>query len=216
MISLATSRIRRVSAHYSPMWRVGLAARTAQYRVKFVVAVPLGAETHCLNRYPSPKGRTGCPQGRPPRFFVQTSKFCAIRQTAADAYESRKICFQWNPKHVIPLIIRRTERGKSSCADQSRLNSRPCRRSPSLSPVVTRRWNRLSWVAAPVRPHLWFSTAMSQPALSLARRPMSPTARSTRRAANADTLNTPASAGFTICTAIAGHSPRGGRFYSYQ
>jgi len=217
MISLATFRIRRVSAQYSPMWRVGLAVNAARYSVTNVVAVPLGTETHCLNRYPSPKGRIGCPQGHPPRFFAQTSKFCAIRQTAADAYDSRKFCFQWNSKPVIPLIIRRrTERGKSSCADQSCLNLRLCRRSPSLSLVATRRWNKLSWGAVPERPHRLFLMATSQPALSSAQLPMSPIARSTRHAANADELNTPAPAGSTLCTAIAGHSPGGGRFYSYH
>lgn len=212
MNPLGTPQFRRVSAHCSPLTRVRLATPVLHDTVRNVVAVPLGAETHCLNRYPSPKGRTGCPQGRPPRFFIRISESCAIGRTSAEARESRKICFQWNRKRGIPLSIRTIERGKSTCAHRSPSKLLPWHQSPLLRPVATLPWNRRSWAAGPVRPHRSCLTATWQPGLSSGLRPTSPIARNTRRAADSGALTHPAQAGLTNCTAIAGHLPGGGRF----
>ena len=212
---LAPGKYERVSAHFTRIARIRLESGDAGRNLKFVVAVSREAETHCLNRYPSPKGRTGCPQGRPPRFFFGPSKCCAMWRSGADHAGLSRKRFANAPKLAIPLGIRTiTERGKPTCKEQICFGSRPSHRSGSRQPAVTRLWNKGSWARARGLLPRCCSTVMSSPGWRSALRPTWPTARSSRRAAERRRdLTAQISGAFgptSLFRAIAGHCPGGG------
>ena len=214
MILLTQRQFERFRAQYSRMASVHLECREPRCNVKPVVAVSRETETHCLNRYPSPKGRTGCPQGRPPQFFSRESKAWLARRSYADHCVSHKNDFHSGQKHAIPLWIRTiTERGTSLCGN----HSSPLRLLQPVSQrqaVAIRRSNRGSWGQGPARQGLSCSMATWQPARLSALRPTSPIARNTRHAAeralNNAAGNSPA---HHSRKAIAGPA-RGGFFFA--
>ena len=213
MISLNLSAFRQRSAHFEARDAARLAERAQCDIVKSVVAAHVRAETHCLNRYPSPMGRTGCPQGRSPRFFLcegavgQDGRVLAATACPDEnSFHSGHGCGIWG-------CIRRTTSRGISCKSNSRFGLSPFYPSGLSRPAVTRRSNRRSWGAGPGRPRPSCSTAASAPVRLSVPRPTSPIARNTRRAADRARL-IPAFGPLHASTAIAGIT-RGGRFVAF-
>lgn len=217
MISPPKRQHERNGAQNARFTGGGLAVGATARNVIRVVAVSREAETHCLNRYPSPKGRTGCPQGRPPRFFPEKSKVWpksrAGRRRLADDLRSRDFHFTNGAAAAISVCIRsRTERGTTPCARRNSFFLPPPCRLRSAPVVATPRWNRPCWAAGQAgQPRFW-STAMSARAWCWAPRPTSPIARNTPRAAKVRVI--PACGRKTQFQAIAGRIPGGGLFHA--
>ena len=211
MFSLPLRQFERNRAQNARPACMRLAKIPRRATVDLVVAVSRETETHCLNRYPSPKGRTGCPQGRPPQFFLATTGCYTSRQGVAESRTRRSFRFSPGEKPAIPLRTRTiTERGTTSCAHPSWSNSRLSPGSAFAPPAATPRSNRPSWAAGQGRPAPSCSTATSLRALWSAPRPTSPIARNTRHAADRSPSLIPARGPLRHIRAIAGSSPRDG------
>lgn len=103
-----------------------------------------------LNRYPSPVGRHGYPQGRPPNFFLFEQKLGSHRQGFAGNVRMRVAPFpsgagvaRWR------LAINAIQEQDKACRSNrySSLSHRPLR----LPAVATPHWSKASWGRAPVQ-----------------------------------------------------------------
>ncbi len=178
------SQLARETAQFHKPQKGGLAAPCSCVSVKPVAVARVDwASASVLNRYPSPSGRIGLRHGRPPTFFAAwkiNNSF--YKQGFA---QNPPILFRGLDKspdlvNLMPYSASGKE-GQVSCDQKNgSLHSSPV---AGLPPVATRSGNgRLSAQARAWRALPFLTATLPQARLS-ARRPMSPIAKNTLRAA---------------------------------
>lgn len=158
----------------------------------------------CLYRYPSPRGRSDHPNGRPPAFFAGRENdglMCAARNTSPQMAESRReIAMVGKASAPLRAAFRRPlqepahwqrvrpgsqpkVRGTDTC--YSGRSSSPRRSWAALRPADNHSASRPSSAPAAAQPLRPCLAAVSAPARWSAQRRTSPIARITRAAADA-------------------------------
>ncbi len=155
--------------------------------------------TISLNRYPSPVGRFGPPQGRPPTFFAHTTETWQNRQ----GFAGNRLCADclWHSSFAMPhcsVVKTECKRQDSRCRS-NRLFLRwlqPAR----LPGAETRRWSKPCWVRGQGRPAPRFSTPAWRAAHWSARWPTWPIASNILRGVDATLFSVkPQNAGAIAC-----------------
>lgn len=207
MVLLRQSENEQGLAHIRQSGVDRLAFRTAKAKLFPVVVTRQRVGTFRLNRYPSPAGRIGLPQGYPPRFLCPMWSVPRGPEGAVQG-ATRKKTFEiragWRN---LSGIIRNPIRGTRAC-----INSQPVSRRSwrlCLSPdVATPRLNRRLLVEGPGRSPHWRWMETSPQASSSAPRPMLPIARNTPRAADFQRVRSRAAQAHHEMSTVRGALPR--------
>ena len=150
-----------------------------------VVAIrTLRIGTISLNRYPSPVGRHGYPQGRPPNFFRLESNAKRDRQ----GFAGNRVADDFGFPSAAGMAICPTEFTRAQRQDKPCTSNRsfwPSRPQAHWRVVATRRWNNRCWAQGQgPRARPFWTPALPAARLS-ARWPTSPIASNTHRGVDA-------------------------------
>lgn len=169
-------------------WKSRLAQRQNCVRLMDVVAIrSLRIGTGCLNRYPSPVGRTGFPRSCPPIFLpIAPRRQSCGPDRRSFAHFASLSGFSVVSKGAMASFGGETGHKKKGLQECRLENGSRARYAPSPSrAVATPCLSRGLSARAQARPQPWCWMAVLLPAPSPVRRSTSPIASNTRRAADA-------------------------------